>query len=420
MRVAGLRCLRCGTLYDKAAFSSPCEACLPAASVGLVVDYADALPAMTRESLCRGLSSLWRYSHSLPVSQDDAISLGEGLTPLVEMKAAAREFDLPNIFAKCEFANPTGSFKDRLATAAVSVAKHLFGAKVIASSSTGNAGAAVAAYAARANLDCIVFTVGDSSGPLVAQMQAYGAHVITCSNKAQRWEFLREGVEKFGWFPTSPFFAPPVGSNPYGLEGYKSLAYEIVESLEWDSPEWVVLPICYGDALYGMWRGFRELIEGRIVSRMPKFVAAEIYGSLSAAFRSGADTLPEMPKSYDTAATSISAVQSTYQALFVLKQTEGVPVIVSEEELLHAAHLLSAREGLFVEPAAAAALSAAIELRRRGVMKSEDRIVCILTAGGLKAPAFQRSLTGPALTDFADLDQVLSTVKRYSGTDLRH
>lgn len=419
MRVAGLKCPRCGTLYDKAAFASPCLTCLPVADVGLVVEYAEPVPAMTKTGLTQGVNSLWRYSHSLPVKASEAISLGEGLTPFVPLDTIGRELGLPHLFAKCEFANPTGSFKDRLATAAVSAAKSIFGAKVIASSSTGNAGAAVAAYAAKGNLDCIIFTVGDPSGPFVAQMQAYGAHVITCSNKAQRWEFLSEGVKKYGWFPTSPFFAPPVGSNPYGLEGYKSLAYEIAASLDWDPPEWIVLPICYGDALYGMWRGFRELIEGGVVKRMPRFVAAEIYGSLSAAFHAEGDKISEMPKTHDTAATSISAVQSTYQALFVLRQSEGVPVVVSEEELLQAARLLSAREGLFVEPAAAAAVSAAITLKQRGMMKDADRIVCVLTAGGLKAPNFQKSLTPPALTNFSNLDQVLSAVKLQSGADLR-
>lgn len=419
MRVAGLKCPRCGMLYDRAAFASPCVTCLPVANVGLVVEYGDPVPAMTKAGLSQGVRSLWRYSHSLPVAASEAISLGEGLTPFVELNAVGSEFGLPHLFAKCEFANPTGSFKDRLATVAVSAAKNFFGAKVIASSSTGNAGAAVAAYAAKGNLDCIIFTVGNSSGPSVAQMQAYGAHVVTCNNKAQRWEFLNEGVKKYGWFPTSPFFAPPVGSNPYGLEGYKSLAYEIANSLNWDPPEWVVLPICYGDALYGMWRGFKELIEGGIVARMPKFVAAEIYGSLSAAFHSTGDKIPEAQKTYDTAATSIAAVQSTYQALSVLRQTGGVPIIISEEELLHAARLLSTREGLFVEPSAAAALSAAIRLKQRDMLKETDRVVCVLTAGGLKAPNFQKSVTGPSLAGCSNLDQVLSAVKIHAGADLR-
>ena len=134
-----------------------------------------------------------------------------------------------------------------------------FGAKVIASSSSGNAGAAAAAYAAKAGLPCVVFTFLGASPPLVAQMRAYGAMVVAVENKADRWRLQTAGVREFGWYPTSPFFGPVVGSNPYGMEGYKTIAFEIAEAFDWQVPDWCVLPVCYGDALFGMWKGFEEL-----------------------------------------------------------------------------------------------------------------------------------------------------------------
>jgi threonine synthase len=419
MRVVGLKCPRCGSLFDKGAFASPCASCLPEVSVGLFVEYDLTVKSLSRVSGKDHGSSLWDLSQLMPVEPEEAVSLGEGLTPLVRLGAVGQEFDMPHLFAKCEFGNPTGSFKDRMATSAISAARSLFEAKVIASSSTGNAGAAVAAYAAKAGMDCIIFTVGRGVNPYISQMQAYGAIVVVCSNKAQRWKFLGEGVEKYGWFPTSPFFAPAVGSNPYGLEGYKSLAYEIALSFDWSPPDWIILPVCYGDALFGVWRGFGELIDGGLIEKMPRLIAAEIYGSLSAAFQSEKDTVPEMPKTYETAATSIAALQSTYQALFTLRQTGGQPVTVSEQELLHSASLLSAREGLFVEPAAAASLSAAIALRARGAISQDDRVVCLLTAGGLKSPDFQKAAVKSSLSNFAELDQVVNAVKCQRGVDLR-
>jgi threonine synthase len=419
MKVVGLKCPRCGSLFDKGAFASSCASCLPEVSVGLFVEYDQPVKSLSRATLKERRPSLWGLSPLMPVESAEAVSLGEGLTPLVRLGAVGQEFDMPHLFAKCEFANPTGSFKDRLATSAISAARSLFDAKVIASSSTGNAGAAVAAYAAKAKMDCIIFTVGSGTNPYVSQMQAYGAIVVVCSTKAQRWKFLREGVEKYGWFPTSPFFAPAVGSNPYGLEGYKSLAYEVALSFDWSPPDWIVLPVCYGDALFGMWRGFMELIEGRLIEKMPRLIAAEIYGSLSAAFQSETDIVPEMPKTYETAATSISALQSTYQALFALRQTRGQAVTVSERELLQSAGLLSAREGLFVEPAASASLSAAIALRARGTISREDRVVCLLTAGGLKAPDFQNAAVKSSLSNFAELDQVVDAVRLQREIDLR-
>jgi threonine synthase len=384
-----------------------------------MVEYDQPVRSLSRNAMKERGSSLWGLSPLMPVEARAAVSLGEGLTPLVQLSAAGQASDLPHLFAKCEFANPTGSFKDRLATSAISAAKSLFDAKVIASSSTGNAGAAVAAYAAKAKMDCIIFTVGSGASPYISQMAAHGAIVVVCANKAQRWKFLREGVESYGWFPTSPFFAPAVGSNPYGLEGYKSLAYEIAIAFDFSPPDWIVLPVCYGDALFGIWRGFAELIEGGLLRKMPRFVAAEIYGSLSAVFRSEKDVVPDMPKTHETAATSIAATQSTYQALFALRQTGGQPITVSERDLLQSASLLSTQEGLFVEPAAAASLSAAIALRNRGTISRDDSVVCILTAGGLKSPDFQKAVVKSTLSNFVVLDQVLNAVKLQRGIDLR-
>lgn len=176
--IAGLRCLRCGALYQPDHFVADCPACRATAPSNLAVEYGgNVLEGITKQSLASGPRSIWRYAHSLPVAAEDGISLGEGLTPLVELSRLARQLNVGSLHAKCEFANPTGSFKDRLASVAVSAGRALFDARVIASSSSGNAGAAAAAYAARAGLPCIVFTFLGTAGPMVTQMQAYSAMV---------------------------------------------------------------------------------------------------------------------------------------------------------------------------------------------------------------------------------------------------
>ena len=217
--------------------------------------------------------------------------------------------------------NPTWSFKDRLASSALTMARR-FGAKVIASSSSGNAGAAAAAYAAKAGLPCVVFTFVGSAGPLVLQMRAYGAMVVKVTDKADRWRLQSLGVREFGWYPTSPFFGPVVGSNPYGMEGYKTIAYEIAEAFDWQPPDWCVLPVCYGDALYGMWKGFEELKALGWIDRVPRFVAAEVSGSLAAAMASGDAMPPEVPRNAPSIATSIGAAQATVQGLDVLRHSK--------------------------------------------------------------------------------------------------
>jgi threonine synthase len=419
MRVRGLKCPRCEAKYPSDYFAKLCIICAPEVSVGLAVEYVNERYKLSRSSFDKGPRSIWRYAHSLPVAEAESVSLGEGMTPLVEMKNIGSEIDLPHLYAKCEFSNPTGSFKDRLASVAISSARALFDAKVIASSSTGNAGAAVAAYACKAGMPCVIFTLEGAAGPMVAQMQAFGAIVVTVQTKADRWKLLSEGVEKYNWFPTSPFFGPPVGSNPYGIEGYKSLAYELAESFDWLVPDWIVLPICYGDALFGMWRGFNELIDAGLVGKMPRFVAAEIYGSLTAAIADGSDIVPFVDKNYDTAATSISAQQSTYQALATLRKTSGLPVTVSEDELLNCGTLLSSREGLFVEPAAAAALAATIQLRRNGTISHSDSVVCVLTAGGLKAPTFQTQAASKPIGGVGSVTAVVDAVRSQRRIDLQ-
>ena len=290
-RPSALACVRCGARYPLTAWAEDCVSCRQSGPANLTVCYGEEPPRLRRPAA--GLT-LWRWAEALPVDEIDAVSLGEGNTPLVEVPRLARALGVGRLWVKDESRNPTWSFKDRLATVVVSFARRA-GARVIASSSTGNAGAAVAAYAARAGLPCVVVTAAGAAGPMLAQMRAYGAMVLAVRDKADRWKLLEAGVRRYGWFPTSPFFGPVVGSNPYGIEGYKTLAYEIAEALDWRAPDWCTLPVCYGDALFGLWKGFEDLHGLGWVARRPRLIAAEIYGSLGRALVDGGDVVPDMP-----------------------------------------------------------------------------------------------------------------------------
>lgn len=419
MTQAELACIRCDTRYPATHFATQCGRCGPYLPSALTVAYTtNSLEGVSRESVSRGPRSIWRYDHSLPVEASHAISLGEGLTPLIRMDKIGGELGLSNLYGKCEFANPTGSFKDRLASSAISAAVTLFGAKVIASSSTGNAGAAAAAYAAKAGLNCIIFTAGATTGPMISQMLAYGATVVSVPSKPDRWRLIKEGVERFGWFPTSPFFGPPIGSNPFGVEGYKSLAYEMCKDLDWRVPDWVVLPVCYGDALFGMFKGFAELNALGWVDRMPRFAAAEIYGSLAEALETGAETPPEMPQPYQTAAASVTSPQGTFQSLTVLRKTGGRAVRAGEDELGDYRRRVARSEGIYLETAAAANFVAVEKLVRAGVIAERDTVVCLLTAGGLKEVRSQEEPGNQVLCVQPDMQHVLRTVAAAHGKDL--
>ncbi|HWP26315.1 MAG TPA: pyridoxal-phosphate dependent enzyme [Xanthobacteraceae bacterium] len=405
--IVGLQCLRCGSRYDALHYASDCPKCHPQAPSNLVVEYAPRVLAPRPRANGGDGSGLWRYGDLLPVTQSEAVSLGEGQTPLHRLHTAGRSIGLQALFGKDETRNPSWSFKDRLACIAVSTARKM-GARAVVSSSTGNAGAAVAAYAAKAGLRCIIFTTKGVTGPLATQMRVYGATVIAVANKADRWTLMQHAVRKFHWFPTSPFFGPVVGSNPYGIEGYKTLAYEIAEQLDWQVPDCCVLPVCYGDALIGMWRGFVEMQAMGWIDRLPRMMAAEISGSLSAALRQGTDSLPDIPLAQETVAKSTAATRSTFQALHVLRTSGGAATVVGNDAILEWQQRLAKEEGLYVEPASAGAIAAVAQLRASGDIKESDRVVALLTASGLKDPEATAAMQGELPTVQGDPDTVFA------------
>jgi threonine synthase len=353
---------------------------------------------------------LWRYGDVLPVCEEEGVSLGEGGSPLHTMRGIGEVIGAGTLYGKDETRNPTWSFKDRLACMAVSTARKL-GAQVIVSSSTGNAGAAAAAYAAKARLACVVFTLKNAAGPMLTQMRAYGATVVACESKSDRWVLMEHAVRNYGWFPTSPFFGPVVGSNPYGIEGYKTLAYEIAEQLDWRVPEWCVLPVCYGDALLGMWRGFEDMIAFGWTDRMPRFVAAETYGSIGAALDDESDVLPDMRKNHETVAGSIGATRGTYQALDVVRRSGGAALTIGNDEIMHWQQLTAKTEGLYIEPSSAAGIAAVDRLAKSGTLKPDDVVVSLLTAGGLKDPAATALVQDELFTVPAGVDDAIAKLR---------
>ncbi|MBX3535887.1 MAG: threonine synthase [Xanthobacteraceae bacterium] len=410
--VAGLQCVRCATQFPLDHYDRDCPVCRPSVRSNLVVAYDNSLRVKRAKPAADAPRTLWRYGDVLPVSENEAVSLGEGGSPLHKLAAVASELGLQNLYGKDESRNPTWSFKDRLACLAVSSAKKL-GAKAIVSSSSGNAGAAAAAYAAKADIPCVVFTFKGTSGPMLHQMRAYGAQVIAVENKKDRWTLMEHAVRNFGWFPTSPFFGPVAGSNPLGIDGYKTLAYEIAEQLGWRVPDWCVLPVCYGDALVGMWRGFEDMMAFGWTDRMPRFVAAEVYGSLERAMTEKVDAPSDMPKTHDTVAVSIGATQATHQALDILRRSKGVAVTAGNDEMMRWQSLLARREGLYVEPSSAATFVAVEKLKERGVIGPAETVVTLLTASGLKDTAVTAKYQDGLIVVPADFDEaVRELVKR--------
>ncbi|MDH6234882.1 threonine synthase [Mesorhizobium soli] len=396
--IAGYRCIRCGAeyTYDIKIDSRGCPKCLDQAPANLE-------PLYTRDSNAPGFpgaggvlqNSLWRYASFLPRSGSQVVSLGEGLTPLLHAERIGEALGVPRLFIKDEGRNPTWSHKDRFSTVAVTTAVGQ-GARVLATASSGNAGASLAAYAARAGLGCVVVTFAGAAGPMVSQIRAYGASVVPMAHKTDRWKLLERTADRLGWFITSPYHNPVVGSHPIGIEGYKTIAYEIADQSDGHLPDWCVLPVCYGDALAGVIAGFRDLLTIGRIARIPRLVAAEVHGSLTTALEKGLDRIEEREPSFETVALSIGTTRSTYQAVKALRDTEGRAVCVSNGDLLCMQKTLATKEGLFAELASVAPLVAIRHLREREIIGRDDRVVAIVTASGLKDLDISAKPTAPS------------------------
>ncbi len=414
--LTGLDCIRCNASFGIEPRFDGCPDCRKEAPSNLTprYDLSKAGRDLSVASLNGRPPGMRRFRELLPPDVQDAATLGEAETPLLLCERFGRRVGLRRLFLKDESQNPSGSFKDRLAFTAVAMARR-FGAKAVGVSSTGNAGAAAAAYAARAGLPCIVLTVQGAASAIVTQMQTFGAMVVATRTKIDRWRLLQTGVTEWGWFPTSPYFGPPVGSNPYGVDGYKTLAYEVCEQMSWDPPDWCILPVAYGDALFGMWKGFEELAYLGLIRKKPRMLAVEVAGCLTAALTSGEDAIPEISAPTPYVAGSISVNQSTYQALHALRASGGTARIARNDELLGLQKDLAADEGIYAEPSSLATLAGLHRLCEEGVIGQNDTVVVVNTASGLKdASATATAVPKIPIVD-SDAAQLEETLKNAYG-----
>lgn len=404
---ARLACGRCGRGQPESAAFAPCPHCL---ADGVPVNLAPVYELDPGPVPRAELPGLFRYRSLLPLGPDDVpVSIGEGDTPVLRLARLGEELGLGNLWVKDESRNPTWSYKDRLAAVATTKAR-ADGADTVVVSTTGNHGAAVAAYAAAAGLRCVALTLTTVPATMRTLMQAYGASVVAYERPTDRWLVMAEAVAERGWVPMSGFRNPPIGSNPFGIEGYKTIAYELVEQLG-RAPDVVVTPVAYGDGLAGIARGFADLQTLGRIDRLPRLVAAEVFGPYAQALRTGEDrtgTVSVAP----SVAFSIATPVGTYQGIDALRRTAGTAVPVpDDEEIMALQRRLAAREGLYLEASSLVPLAAAAALVRTGELSGDELVVTIGTSTGLKdVGATAARLPEPAVAEptLAALDRALA------------
>ena len=321
----------------------------------------------------------WGFAPRLPVPDAASrLTIGEGNTPLVRSRRIGPALGLPELLFKCEGANPTLSFKDRYAAVTVSVAKSL-GFKKVVVSSTGNYGASVSAYAAVAGLPCVVLCADTVPALVLEQIVHFGGQPVVIEGP-DRFGLVDYLVSEHGWFPAGLFLETRV-HNPFGVEGYKTIAWEIVRDLH-DVPDAVVFPCARGNGLYGTWKGFRDLHELGIIHRIPRMIACQPVGSATIAASLQAGTSVRLSPNPSVAA-SINESLASARAVDAVRKSGGTAVPVSDEAAVAAARSLGT-EGIWAEVSSALAVAGVEQLVQAGDLDEDMRVVVVLTGSGAK------------------------------------
>ena len=378
MFVQHLECSACGRQHEWPRLQNLCLSCQK--PLLAIVDLASAGRTLTRESVGTREKSLWRYREVLPVPGNvEPVSLGEGGTPLL----AARKFhDDIDLWIKDESMNPTQSFKARGMSVAVSMAKYL-GATKLAAPSAGNAGGALAAYAARANLEAHIFMPRDTPRANIVECRELGAHVTLIDGLITDCgaEIARR-KEKEGWFDMSTL------KEPYRVEGKKTLGYELAEQLNWQLPDVILYPTGGGTGLIGMWKAFDEMEAlGWIGNKRPRMFAVQAAGCapIVRAFEGGEKTAVEFPDAHTIASgLRVPKAIGDFLMLNILRKSNGGAITVNDQEMIRTAREVGSKEGLFVCPEGAACFAALKLLRSTDKIHSGERVIIFNTGSGIK------------------------------------
>jgi threonine synthase len=378
--ITHLECSLCQTRFDAGQVHNLCTCGGP-----LLVRYdlAAAKKTWNRDALFDGPNSMWRYAPVLPTQHESSIvSLGEGMTPLIRTERLGARYGAQDLWVKDEGINPTGSFKARGLSCAVSMCVEL-GIKKVAIPSAGNAASAMAAYAAAAGIEAHIFMPRDVPQSNYIECKAFGAQVTLVDgliSDCGKMVAARKDAE--GWFDVSTL------KEPYRIEGKKTMGYEVAEQMGWQLPDVLFYPAGGGVGMIGMWKAFEELEElGWIGSKRPKMIAVQAAGCapLVQAFEQG-KARSEFWEHAHTVASGLRVPKplGDFLVLEAVRNSGGTAIAVSDQDMLDAGIDLAAEEGIFAAPEGGACVAALKKLLANGFLKPEERMVIYNTGAGLK------------------------------------
>ena len=386
--VLELKCSACEKKYDASVEQHLCTCGKPLLAV---YDLRRAATTLTPANLATRPNNLWRYAEVLP--DGPRVSLGEGMTPVIPVRRLGESLGLTRLAVKDEGLNPTGSFKARGMTAAVTRAKQL-GAKALAAPTAGNAGGALAAYAAAAGIPAIIVMPADTPVANVLECRAFGAQVVKLNGLiSDCGKYVAEHKDREGWYDVSTL------KEPYRVEGKKTMAYELWEQGKQSLPDVIIYPTGGGVGLIGMCKAFDEMEEmGWIGESRPRMVAVQAEGC--APIVKAWDAQQISAQFFQNAATLASGLRvpgplGDLMILRMLRQTKGTAITVTDQEMLQAGRELASLEGIFAAPEGAATVAAARKLAASGWIKRDDSVVLFNTGTGYKySEVWQEALRG--------------------------
>ena len=398
--VISLRCRECGREFEPLALHV-CDFCFGPLEVAY--NYDEIRSTISRASIEAGPRSMWRYRDLLPVGDAVPIDLGAGFTPLVKADRLGAHLGLKNLWVKNDTANPTGSFKDRVVSVALTKAREL-GYKVAACASTGNLANSVAAHAARAGMDSIVLIPSNLEAAKNMMTAVYGGTVVAVEGTSD--DVNRLCAELPSEHPSWAFVN--VNVRAYYAEGSKTLAFETAEQLGWQVPDHVVVPIASGSQLTKIKKGFEELAKVGLIegSGQVRISGAQALGCspVATAFAEGTEDI--RPVKPDTIAKSLAIGNPAdgYYALKVIRETGGGCAAITDEEILDGIGLLARTEGIFAETAGGVTIASLCKLVADGTIHPDEKVVVMVTGHGLKTVEALAGTVGPTVTIKPTLD----------------
>jgi threonine synthase len=399
--VRGLSCRECARSYPAEALYV-CEWCFGPLEVSYDLEALRAV--VTRERIASGPPNLWRYADFLPVETQSPPGLGAGFTPLVKADRLAAELGLGELYLKDDTRNPTGSFKDRVVSVALTKAREL-GFRVAACASTGNLANSVAAHAARLGMESVVLIPHDLEAVKVLTTAVFGGRLLSVEGNYD--DVNRLCSELASEYPEWAFVN--VNLRPYYAEGSKTLAFEVAEQLGWELPDHVVVPVASGSQLTKIGKGFSQLVAtGLVQEHGVRISGAQAAGCspVATAFAGGSDHVQPVKPSTIAKSLAIGNPADGWYALDAVRRSGGAVASVTDDEIVEGIVLLARTEGIFAETAGGVTIATLAKLAREGVVRRDERVVAYVTGNGLKTVEALRDRVNLAEPIGATLDDV--------------